>query len=37
VRSGSWILTIMLVLFFVGLLRYLRERRRRQEMPEQDW
>ncbi len=37
VRSGSWILTIMLVLFFVGLVRHLRERRRRQEMPEQDW
>jgi len=36
-RSGSLVLTLMLVLFLVGLIRYLRERRRRQEMPEQDW
>jgi len=36
-RSGAWVLILMVVLFFVGLVRYLRERRRRQEMPEQDW
>jgi hypothetical protein len=36
-RSGSLVLTLMLVLFLVGFVRYLRERRRRQEMPEQDW
>ena len=37
VDSGSLVLTLMLVLFLIGLVRYLRERRRRQEMPEQDW
>jgi len=28
---------LMVLLFLIGLLRYVRERRRRQEMPEQEW
>lgn len=28
---------VMLLLFIVGLVRFLRERRRRQEMPDEDW
>ena len=31
------IYVVMLVLFAIGVIRYLRERRRRQELPDEDW
>lgn len=36
-QSGAPVLLLMLVLFIAGLIRYVLQRRRRQEMPEQDW
>jgi hypothetical protein len=36
-HSGAPVLLLMLVLFIAGLIRHLIERRRRKEMPEQDW
>jgi hypothetical protein len=36
-QSGAPVLLMMLLLFIAGLIRHLLQRRRRQEMPEQDW
>jgi hypothetical protein len=36
-QSSAPIFTLMLLLFLVGVIRFYREKRRRQEMPDDDW